>query len=98
MGLLRHPVAAPDLRTVPVAEERLGVVLPRLSPLARQPQLTLGELAGHDLVLFPRRTSPEWRDEVLALCGQGGYVPGRVRAAESAEVLLALVVAGRGVA
>ncbi|MEU5472061.1 LysR family transcriptional regulator [Streptomyces lydicus] len=97
VGLLRHPVAEPELRTVPVAEERLGVVLPRLSALARQPQVALGELAGHDLVLFPRRTSPEWHDEVLARCGQGGYVPERVRAAESAEVLLALVVAGRGV-
>ncbi|MDC7335831.1 LysR substrate-binding domain-containing protein [Streptomyces lydicus] len=96
VGLLRHPVAEPELRTVPVAEERLGVVLPRLSALARQPQVALGELAGHDLVLFPRRTSPEWHDEVLARCGQGGYVPERVRAAESAEVLLALVVAGRG--
>ncbi|MFD8324381.1 LysR family transcriptional regulator [Streptomyces lydicus] len=97
VGLLRHPVAEPELRTVPVAEERLGVVLPRLSALARQPQVALGELAGHDLVLFPRRTSPEWHDEVLARCGQGGYVPERVRAAENAEVLLALVVAGRGV-
>ncbi|WP_079145910.1 LysR substrate-binding domain-containing protein [Streptomyces lydicus] len=97
LGLLRHPVAAPELRTVPVAEERLGVVLPRLSALARQPQVELGELVGHDVVLFPRRTSPERHDEVLARCRQAGYVPGRVRAAESAEVLLALVVAGRGV-
>ncbi|CAL9506836.1 LysR family transcriptional regulator [Streptomyces sp. enrichment culture] len=97
-GLVQHPVDATDLRLGPEVPLDLGVVLPRTSPLARLPEVRLGELSGHDLVLFPRAHAPGWYDTVLDVCRAEGFVPGRVRHAANPEFLLALVTAGHGVA
>lgn len=143
-GLVHHPVDVPDLRSGPVVEIPLGVVLPRTSPLAlarpdprpgsrpgpgpdpwpqsasgsgsqpesrseagsqpgsgsraeagsqsgagsgvrsepepqpesRRPrsrpwEIALADLAGHDLVVFPRETSPAWYDRMLDTCRAG---------------------------
>ncbi|MEV0328193.1 LysR family transcriptional regulator [Micromonospora echinospora] len=98
VGLLHHPVDVPDLRFGPAVRVRLGVVLPRVSPLARLPEPTLADLAGHDLVLPPRVTAPGWHDHVLDVCRQHGFAPARVRHAHNPEFLIGLVLAGRGVA
>jgi DNA-binding transcriptional LysR family regulator len=98
VGLVHHPVDAPDLRVGPAARVPLGVLLPRASPLARRPELALADLAGHDLVLPPRATAPGWHDHVLDVCRRHGFAPARVRHARNAEFLLGLVLAGRGVA
>jgi len=98
VGLVYHPVEAGDLRFGPMVEVPLGVVLPRLSPLARMPEIALCDLAGHDLVLFPRPTAPAWYDHVLETCRAGGFAPGRVRHARNPEFMLGLVMGDRGVA
>jgi DNA-binding transcriptional LysR family regulator len=98
VGLVGHTSRAPGLRFGPPATTALGAVLPRTSPLARSRELTLGELAGQDLVLFPRATAPEWYDEILAVCRAGGFTPPRVRHARDPDFLLGLVLAGHGVA
>jgi DNA-binding transcriptional LysR family regulator len=98
IGLVHHPVAAADLRLGPVVEVPLGVVLPRLSPLARLREITLADLAGHDLILFPRATAPGWHDRMLDVCREQGFAPARLRHARNPEFLLGLVLAGHGVA
>ncbi|WP_194292955.1 LysR substrate-binding domain-containing protein [Streptomyces smaragdinus] len=97
-GLLQLPADTAGLRTGPVAEAPLGVVLPRTSPLARLASLSLADLAGNDLVLFPRSHAADWYDDLLAVCRTEGFVPGRIRHAADPEFQLALVTAGRGVA
>ncbi|MFE2276906.1 LysR family transcriptional regulator [Streptomyces sp. NPDC059454] len=98
VGLVHHPVDATELRIGPGVSLDLGVVLPRTSPLARLPEVSLGDLSGHDLVLFPRAHAPGWHDRVLDVCRAEGFVPGRLRHASNPEFLLALVTAGHGVA
>ncbi|MER5646651.1 LysR substrate-binding domain-containing protein [Streptosporangium sp. NPDC002524] len=123
-GLVHHPVDVPGLRSGPVVEIPLGVVLPRTSPLvlarpdsvpagpepgtrsgteSRRPgsrpwEIALADLAGHDLVVFPRETSPAWYDRVLDVCRAGGFSPVRLQHARNPEFLLGLVLAGHGVA
>ncbi|MEU4405172.1 LysR substrate-binding domain-containing protein [Streptosporangium sp. NPDC023963] len=107
-GLVHHPVDVPGLRSGPVVEIPLGVVLPRTSPLAQarpQPrtgsrpwEVALADLAGHDLVVFPRETSPAWYDRMLDVCRAGGFSPARLQHARNPEFLLGLVLAGHGVA
>ncbi|MEU3165530.1 LysR substrate-binding domain-containing protein [Streptosporangium sp. NPDC006930] len=150
-GLVHHPVEIPGLRSGPVVELPLGVVLPRTSPLvlarpgsrpepeqdpwpqqdpgsafgsrpeagsearskpdprpgsqpeSRRPrgrpwEIALADLAGHDLVVFPRETSPAWYDRMLDVCRAGGFSPVRLRHARNPEFLLGLVLAGQGVA
>ncbi|WP_129840799.1 LysR substrate-binding domain-containing protein [Streptomyces sp. RFCAC02] len=99
-GLLQHPFPADGLVLGPPARTRLGVVLPRGGPLARPaaPPPALADLAGHDLVMAPRDAAPAWHDLVLATCRDHGWAPPRVRYARTPDVLLGLVLAGRGVA
>ncbi|MFF3443054.1 LysR family transcriptional regulator [Streptosporangium sp. NPDC002721] len=102
-GLVHHPADVPGLRSGPVVEIPLGVVLPRSSRLlAARPQgaweITLADLAGHDLVVFPRETSPAWYDRMLDVCRAGGFSPVRLQHARNPEFLLGLVLAGHGVA
>ncbi|MEV0339618.1 LysR substrate-binding domain-containing protein [Nocardia sp. NPDC050713] len=98
VGLVEHPVDAPDLRYGPTAELPLGVALPRTSPLARLHEVSLADLAGHELILFPRATAPGWHDALLEVCHTHGFVPGLVRHARNPEFLLGLVLSGNGVA
>ncbi|WP_127499923.1 LysR family transcriptional regulator [Actinoplanes solisilvae] len=98
VGVVHHPVEAPDLRFGPTTDVRLGVVLPRVSPLAAASELAFADLAGHDLILPPRATTPGWHDQVLEVCRQHGFTPRRIRHARNPEFLLGLVLAGQGVA
>ncbi|WP_327004264.1 LysR family transcriptional regulator [Dactylosporangium sp. NBC_01737] len=98
VGLVHHPVDAADLVHGPVTRVRLGVLLPRTSPLARLPELALGQLAGHGLVTFPRSTAPAWHDLLLATCREHGFTPSRIRHARNPEFLCGLVLAGLGIA
>lgn len=98
VGLVHHPVDAADLRLGPAVEQPLGVVLARTSPLARLSGVGLGDLAGHDLILFPRATAPAWHDQIIQICHDHGFTPRQVRHARNPEFLLGLVLAGRGVA
>ena len=98
VGLVHHPVDTTDLQLGPDVWLDLGVVLPRTSPLARLPEVRLGELSGHNLVLFPRAHSPGWHDRILDICRAEGFVPGRLRHAANPEFRFALVTAGHGIA
>ncbi|MDA0566314.1 LysR family transcriptional regulator [Streptomonospora sp. S1-112] len=98
VGLLHHPVEAPDAHLGPTADIPLGAVLARTSPLARSAEVAPADLAGHDLVAFPRATAPGAYDHLLAACRAAGFSPARVRHAGNPEFLLGLVLADRGVA
>jgi DNA-binding transcriptional LysR family regulator len=98
VGVVHHPVDGDDLRFGPAVRVRLGVVLPRDSPLARPAELALTDLAGLDLVLPPRATAPGWYDHVLDACRQHGFTPARIRHAHNPEFVLGLVLAGQAVA
>ncbi|GII52492.1 transcriptional regulator [Planotetraspora thailandica] len=98
VGLVHHPVETAGLRSGPVVETRLGVVLPRDSPLAQLREVGPADLAGHDLALFPRATAPGWHDEILDVCRRHGYLPRRIRHARNPEFLLGMVLGRQCVA
>ncbi|MFE4640266.1 LysR family transcriptional regulator [Streptomyces sp. NPDC056730] len=98
VGLVQQPADTTGLVPGPEVAMELGVVLPRTSPLAGAPEVALGELAGHDLVLFPRATAPGRYDSTLDSCRRGGFVPARIRHARTPEFLIGLVAAGQGIA
>lgn len=102
-GLVHHPLdPAAGLDSGPVIEPPLGVVLPRVPPLAGEAssggEITLAELAGRALVTHPREAAPALYDATLAACRDEGFHPVRVSTARSPEVMLGLVIAGHGVA
>ncbi|MEV6429340.1 LysR substrate-binding domain-containing protein [Nocardia sp. NPDC051463] len=97
-GLLQHPVDMIGLETGPAVDTPLGVVLPRDSPLAMCSSLTLADLAGHGLVIFPRAAAPGLYDATLRTCWDHGFRPTSVQHARNPEFVLGMVLSGRGVA
>lgn len=92
VGLLRHPVTAPGLSFGPVLVQRPGVVLAESDPLAALSSVHLADLAGRQLVLFPRE--PGLHEETLTECRHHGFVPEQVHEAQT----LGLVLVGTAVA
>ncbi|MFE5286891.1 LysR substrate-binding domain-containing protein [Nocardia sp. NPDC056611] len=97
-GLLQYPAETPGLESGPGVETPLGVVLPRDSPLAQRTSLTLADLSGHGLVIFPRAAAPGLYDATLRTCWEHGFHPTSVQHAVNPEFVLGMVLSGRGVA
>jgi hypothetical protein len=54
-----------------LADEELGVLLTATHPLAAEPELTLDDLAGLELIWIPRAAAPEFYDDALRRIGTG---------------------------
>jgi DNA-binding transcriptional LysR family regulator len=73
LALLRGPVALPPgLRQVPAAREELGVLMSQDSPLAPAQAIDVADLAGRELIMFPRELSPGFYDDVLGFLTERG--------------------------
>jgi len=97
VGLSREPVPAGDVEYETLLRERFLVVLPPGHPLAGRRRLTLGELRGEPVVLFPREAHPALHDRVLALCREAGFETRIVQESTESLTVLALVNAGVGI-
>ena len=97
LALLRQPVP-PGLRAGTVLRRPLGALLRADSPLAAGDTVELFELAGHELVLFPREQAPDHYDALIAELRALGFAPASVRPADGLAVAAGLVLAGGAVA
>jgi len=97
VALLRHPVPA-GLRFAGVLRRPLGVLVREDSPLAREEEVEVFDLGGHELVLFPREQAPTQYDELVADLRALGFAPSSIRPADGASVAAGLVLAGGAVA
>ncbi|PZS31869.1 MAG: LysR family transcriptional regulator [Pseudonocardiales bacterium] len=98
VGLLRAPVVHPVIRTAEVMREPLTVVLPAGHPMAERQRLTLADLTGETLILWPRAESPGAYDETLELFREAGLGPPQTIEAPDTTSEVALIAAGLGVA
>ena len=97
LALLRLPIA-PGLRAGAVLRRPLGALLRADHPLAAAAEAEPFELAGLELVLFPREQAPEHYDALLADLRALGLAPASVRPADGPGVAAGLVLAGGAVA
>lgn len=74
-ALVRAPVTAPDLASVPVWTDPLLVALPAHHPIADEPTLLVEQLAGLPLRLAPRERNPPFHDLVTVMCRAAGVNP-----------------------
>lgn len=94
----RLPTAPrPDLRTEPVSEEPVVVVVRRDHPLATAPVVTLRDLTDEDLIFVARQVEPELHDYYLTTCFNAGFSPRLVQEVNSTSVAIGLVGAGLGI-
>lgn len=89
------PVDLPGLRYVPVFEYELVLAVPRDHPLAAQKFASPHDLTTEELITYP--VSFERLDVYTQFLVPGRCRPRRHRTAETTELMLQLVAAGRGI-
>ena len=72
LGLVRTPLTLPPaITSEQLDDEELGVLLTATHPLAAQPELTLDDLTGLELIWIPRAAAPEFYDDTIRRIGTG---------------------------
>jgi DNA-binding transcriptional LysR family regulator len=73
LALVRSPVPAiPGTATLEVGKEALGVLMPAEHPLGASAELDLDDLAGVEMILFPRDRAPVFYDGLVRQLGAAG--------------------------
>lgn len=86
------------IATMPLAEDRLAVALPRDHALAALSRVRLGALADESLVMSSRQVSPVYFDMLTAVCRSHGFAPRVLHEVRSVTSQIAYVSCGQGVA
>ncbi|MCD0501868.1 LysR substrate-binding domain-containing protein [Bordetella petrii] len=86
------------IQTIPMAEDRLAVALPKEHPLAAQPRVRLKSLAAEQLVMSSRQVSPVYFDMLANVCRTHGFAPRVLHEVRSVTSQIAYVSCGQGVA
>ncbi|KHK55900.1 LysR family transcriptional regulator [Ralstonia sp. A12] len=86
------------MATMPLAEDRLAVALPKDHALAALPRVRLQSLADEQLVMSSRQVSPVYFDMLTSICRSHGLTPRVMREVRSVTSQIAYVGCGQGVA
>lgn len=86
------------IATMPLAEDRLAVALPREHVLAALPRVRLQSLADEQLVMSSRQVSPVYFDMLTSVCRTHGLTPRVMQEVRSVTSQRAYVGCGQGVA
>ena len=85
-----------SLEIRPIVGDHLVLVLPARHRLTKLSRVPLAELADENFVLFPRRTSPSYFDQITSACRDVGFSPHVMY--EASSVVSQIAFAGCGVA
>lgn len=97
IAIVSLPASGGGLRSMRVAEEVLGVVLPEDHPLAARRTVGLQELRQESFILFPPEDNPQLHAEIVEKCRRVGFFPRRGEETASRTLAVSLVAAGFGV-
>lgn len=101
LGLVRpaiHTLLPRGIEAVPVARDRLMLVVPSNHPLALDnAPVPMERLADENFILRPRGSGAGFYEQVFALCTEAGFSPRITQEAEEATTTLGLVAAGLGI-
>ena len=86
------------IESIPLAEDRLAVAVPRGHPLADLSRVRLRSLADESLVMSSRQVSPAYFDFLTAICRSNGFAPRVLHEVRSVTSQIAYVGCGQGVA
>lgn len=98
LGFVRLQGDWGDVRSIPLAEDRLAVALPRAHRLAESTRIPLADLTDEEFVMFARRVSPVYYDSIIASCKDAGFLPRTPHEVRSVASQIAFVSCGQGVA
>ncbi|SFU69276.1 LysR substrate-binding domain-containing protein [Pseudoduganella namucuonensis] len=99
LGFVRPPeTAIPDtVMLTALRRDALVAVLPAGSPLLTAPALTVRDLEGQPIIMYPKSTGTGLYPQLFRLCREAGFVPRIVMEAGEASTIIGLVAAGCGI-
>ena len=98
VGFSRIRFDDPAVRRDVLHEERLVVALPLSHPLLeREGPLSFAELAGEQLILYPRMPRPNYADQVISIFRDRGLEPHIAHEARELQTAIGLVAAEVGI-
>ncbi|NBA98410.1 LysR family transcriptional regulator [Pseudomonas sp. R5(2019)] len=86
------------IQSLPLTEDRLMVALRSDHPLAVRTRISLSSLANEPLVMFSRKVSPVYFDNLIATCRASGFSPRVLHEVRSVASQIAFVSCGQGLA
>jgi len=95
LGILRLPIASPELETLPLIRERLILAVPESVDYGRRDRLS--NLRDSPFVLISRSASATFHDHAVSVCRCAGFTPTIVQEANETFTVLNFVRAGLGV-
>lgn len=87
-----------SIKSLPLTEDRLVVALPIDHPLASRARISLSSLSNEPLVMFSRKVSPVYFDNLIATCRASGFSPRVLHEVRSVASQIAFVSCGQGIA
>jgi DNA-binding transcriptional LysR family regulator len=87
-----------SIKSLALREDRLVVALPSNHPLASRTRISLSSLATEPLVMFSRKVSPVYFDNLIATCRASGFSPRVLHEVRSVASQIAFVSCGQGIA
>lgn len=87
-----------SIKSLPLTEDRLVVALPIDHPLASRKRISLSSLSNESLVMFSRKVSPVYFDNLIATCRASGFSPRVLHEVRSVASQIAFVSYGQGIA
>jgi len=96
-GLLRPPIARPELATRRVVAEPLLAAIPKKHPLANAENITIKDFDGQPFVMYSPYESRYFHDLLVALFTHADVLPRYVQHLSQIHSILAMVRAGLGV-
>jgi DNA-binding transcriptional LysR family regulator len=87
-----------SIKSLPLTQDRLVVALPSDHPLAARTRISLSSLATEPLVMFSRKVSPVYFDNLIATCHASGFSPRVLHEVRSVASQIAFVSCGQGIA
>ena len=87
-----------SIRSLPLLEDRLMVAMAADHPLASRSRINLSSLANEPLVMFSRKVSPVYFDNLIATCKASGFSPRVLHEVRSVASQIAFVSYGQGIA
>ena len=97
VALIADPPSHAGLRSVPVLDDPIVVLLPAHHPLATSERLEVADLRDADFVTVSRDAAAALHDRVIALCTMAGVQPSVALEADDAHLVPVAVAAGLGV-
>lgn len=86
------------VRRIILRQEQLVAAIPNAHPLAqRAAPVSLRELEGAPLILYPRSPRPSYADQVLGLFHDHGLTPATAHEARELQIAIGLVAAEEGI-